>query len=357
MRQLPKTFIFGAGDYGKKALFQYSQQCEMLGFLDNNKNLQGKKVMGIDVFAPEYIKHNPCDLIIVALQKKYEAEEQLVELGVDKHNIVNFEPSQSSNILILNRNDEHYERKRRLDDTKYLDRFGYKVYSQNDEDGIINEIFKRIGTTNKIFVEFGVMDGLESNCHFLLFNGWHGLWIDGNEEYFKGLRKYFSEPLLTEQLTAINDFITIENINELIGNIYYGEIDLLSIDIDGNDYWIWKAINCIQPRVVVIEYNAKFPPPCEWVMKYDPKHTWDGSDKHGASLKSLELLGYELGYQLVGTNANGVNAFFVKKELAKDLFPEPATAENLYNTLILNNCKYINSGHPTRKYIGNPVEN
>jgi hypothetical protein len=353
-KALPKTFIFGAGDYGKKALLQYNQQCEILGFLDNNKNLQGKKVIGIDVFVPEYIKHNSFDLIIVALQRKYEAEEQLLELGVTKHNILNFEPSQSGDILILNRNDEHYERKRRLDDTKYLDRFGYKVYSQNDEDGIINEIFKRIGTTNKTFVEFGVMDGLESNCHFLLFNGWHGLWIEGDEKYFKGLMKYFFEPLSTRQLIATNAFISAENINDLIRkNGFNGEIDLLSIDIDGNDYWVWKAINCIQPRVVAIEYNAKFPPPCEWVMKYNHNHVWDGSDKQGASLKSLELLGCELGYQLVGTNTNGVNAFFVKKELTKNLFPEPATAENLYNILILDNCKYVNCGHPTRKYIGN----
>jgi len=356
MSQLPKTFIFGAGDYGKKALLQYNQQCEILGFLDNNKDLQGKKVAGIDVFAPEYVKHNTFDLIIVALQKKSEVDEQLAKLSVTKHNIVNFEPNPASNnILTLNRNDEHYERKRRLNDTKYLNRFGYKVYSQNDEDGIINEIFKRIGTTNKTFVEFGVMDGLESNCHFLLFNGWRGLWIEGDEKYFKDLRNIFSKPLSTKQLTAINGFITIENINELIGNVgkINGEIDLLSIDIDGNDYWVWKAINCIQPRVVVIEYNAKFPPPCEWVMKYDPNYVWNLSDKHSASLKSLELLGYELGYQLVGTNTNGINAFFVKKELAKDLFPEPATAENLYNTFIFNSCRYICSGHPTKEYIGN----
>ena len=235
----------------------------------------------------------------------------------------------------------------------YLDSFGYKVFSQNDEDGIINEIFKRIGTTNKTFVEFGVQNGLESNGHFLLFTGWRGLWIDGSEKYIKEINKYFSEPLSTKQLTAVCTFINAENINKIIGdNGINGEIDLLSVDIDGNDYWVWKAITCIQPRVVVIEYNAKFPPPCEWIMEYDPNHIWDGSDKQGASLKSLELLGRELGYSLVGTNTHGVNAFFVKKELAKNLFPDPATAENLYH--VNPGYRVLPGGcHPTRKYIGN----
>ena len=234
----------------------------------------------------------------------------------------------------------------------YLDSFGYKVYSQNDEDGIIAEIFKRIGTTNKTFVEFGVQDGLESNGHFLLFNGWHGLWMDGNEKYIEKIREYFSGPLSTKQLTAICAFITAENINKIItDNGISGEIDLLSIDIDGNDYWVWKAVNCIQPRVVIIEYNAKFPPPCEWILEYNPDYVWDWSDKQGASLKSLELLGNELGYRLVGTTTNGVNAFFVKKELAKNLFPDPATAENLYHA---GSYEFISSGgHPTQKYIGN----
>ena len=153
----------------------------------------------------------------------------------------------------LRRNDTEYENQRRIEDPLHLDRFGFKVYSQNDEDGIIQEIFRRIGTTNKTFVEFGVQDGLESNCHWLLFNGWKGLWIDGDTECFRRLQKHFEKPLSTGRLKALNAFITVDNINKLIGkdgNIN-GEIDLLSVDIDGNDYWVWEKINCIQPRVVV----------------------------------------------------------------------------------------------------------
>jgi hypothetical protein len=252
---------------------------------------------------------------------------------------------------IYDRNDVEYENKRRLGDPLYLERYGYKVYSQNDEDGIIEEIFNRIGTTDKKFVEFGVQNGLESNCHFLLHKGWNGLWIDGNKKYFIELIKLFDKPIKNNQLKVINAFITVENINKLIEERISGEIDLLSIDIDGNDYWIWEAINCIKPRVVVIEYNAKFPPPHEWVMPYNPDHVWDGTDLHGASLKSLEKLGVRLGYQLVGTTMNGVNAFFVRNDLTRELFPKPATAENLYHSW--GSRLYKSSGHVAAKYIGN----
>ena len=110
-----------------------------------------------------------------------------------------------------------------------------------------------------------------------------------------------------------------------------GSIDLLGIGIDGNDYYVWKAINVVEPRAVVIEYNAKFPPNHVWKMAYNAQHQYDGSDWFGASLKALELLGRELGYQLVGTDPNGVSAFFVRHDLAANRFAEPATAESLYH--------------------------
>lgn len=236
----------------------------------------------------------------------------------------------------------------RLKNPKCIDRYGFKVYSQSDEDGIIQEIFHRIGITNKKFVEFGVQDGLESNCHYLLFCGWKGMWIEGNADYFKQIQDKFRSVIETGQLCAVHSFVTKENINSILHDYgYSGDIDLLSIDIDGNDYWVWKEIFKVSPRVVVIEYNAKFPPPCDWKMKYNPEYCWDGSDCHGASLKALELLGREKGYQLVGTNVRGgVNAFFVKEELTKNLFLEDATAENLYNPPRFH-IQYT-MGHPTK---------
>jgi hypothetical protein len=118
----------------------------------------------------------------------------------------------------VHRNDEDMELRRRLENPVYLDRFGFKVYSQNDEDGIINEIFNRIGTTSKVFVEFGTQDGLESNGHFLLCQGWKALWIDCDKKSLAMLKKYFYEPIRRNQLKVVNAFITRDNIDTLISS-------------------------------------------------------------------------------------------------------------------------------------------
>ena len=246
---------------------------------------------------------------------------------------------------------------RRLKNEKAIELYGFKVYSQNDEDGIIEEIFNRIGTTNKIFVEFGVQNGLECNSHYLLHKGWTGLWLEGDEKSCAEINARFFPVIKTAQLKIKQAFITKNNINHLIANSgFVGEIDLLSVDIDGNDYYVWQAINVVKPRVVVIEYNAKFPPNHFWKQAYNENHRWDGSDWHGASLKALETLGKQLGYQLVGTNISGVNAFFVKQELAEDLFIEPATAEELYNPARYSQFNYI-SGHPAKFCLVNQLPN
>lgn len=235
---------------------------------------------------------------------------------------------------------------KRFEDSLFLEAYGFRVYSQNDEDGIISEIFDRIGATNKRFIEFGVQNGLESNSHYLLHKGWNGLWIEGDSDFCKEINDKFRPVIKTGRLTVVNEFITKDNINQLFVNGgVQGEIDLLSVDIDGNDYHVWKAINAVSPRVVIIEYNAKFPPECEWCMAYNEFHMWDGSDRHGASLKSLELLGNEKGYHLVGTNISGTNAFFVREDLANDLFPMLATAENLYNPI--RDMPPHHNGHPS----------
>ncbi len=237
--------------------------------------------------------------------------------------------------------------RRRWEDPKCLERYGYKVYSQNDEDGIIQEIFRRIGTTDKRFIEFGVQNGLESNCHYLLLKGWSGLWLEGSQKDVQEIHDRFRPIIAGGRLKVKNAFITRDNINELFtSENFTGEIDLLSIDIDGNDYYVWQAVNVVKPRVVIIEYNGKFPPDFEWKQAYNSRHVWDGSDWHGASLKAYELLGRELGYQLVGTNLLGVNAFFVRNDLAGDKFITPATAETLYNPLRLN-MRFVN-WHPAR---------
>jgi hypothetical protein len=209
----------------------------------------------------------------------------------------------------------------RLDNPLCLERYGYKVYSQNDEDGIIREIFNRIGEKRRTFVEFGVEDGIESNTHYLLLKGWSGLWIEGSKKAVKKINAKFSEPIKNGSLRIVCGFITSENINELINaSGIAGEIDLLSVDIDGNDYHVLRNITEINPRVIVAEYNGMLPPDFEWVMPYNPNHVWNKDDYCGASLLSFEKMLDEKGYVLVGTNLTGVNAFFVRKDLTDGLF-------------------------------------
>jgi hypothetical protein len=234
----------------------------------------------------------------------------------------------------------------RYADPKRLERHGFKVYSQFDEDGIIQEIFRRIGTTDRRFAEFGVENGLENNTLKLLLEGWRGLWIEGNEGWVAGMRERFADVLADGRLTLRHAFITAENIGDLIAQGGTGEIDLVSIDIDGNDFHIWEALTAIRSRVVVIEYNAKFPPPMSIVQEYRPDNVWKGTDYMGASLEALVRLGARLGYSLVGTNFVGLNAFFVRDDLLSDKFQTPLSAENHYNRAKYFLWQLYVSGHP-----------
>ncbi|MCB9867901.1 MAG: hypothetical protein H6816_14850 [Phycisphaerales bacterium] len=206
----------------------------------------------------------------------------------------------------------------RYADPLRLIRCGYRVYSQNDEDGILDEIFRRIGTTSRTFVEFGVGDGMENNTLYRMLQGWRGAWIEADPKRAGQIAERFARFRHAGVLRCKNAFITAENIQKLFGELEVAEeFDLLSIDIDGNDYWVWQAIEQHLPRVVVIEYNAGFGPSAEWVMDYDPQHAWSGTRNVGASLKALELLGAEKGYRLVGCNLKGINAFCSRTWWAK----------------------------------------
>ncbi len=233
--------------------------------------------------------------------------------------------------MMIARSIEDLKKNPRYRDKKHLIPYGYKMYSQHDEDGIIREIFERIGTGNRVFVEFGVGNGLENNTLALLFDRWQGLWIEASKKSVDKIEKGFKNTIACGSLKVVNAFVTRENINALISkNLDETEIDLLSIDIDGNDFHLFDAIDCIQPRVVVIEYNAKFPPPISYCMTYDENHIWTRDDHFGASLKFLETQFAEKGYCLVGCNLTGSNAFFVRKELVGDNFIQPSSAEFFY---------------------------
>jgi hypothetical protein len=216
-------------------------------------------------------------------------------------------------------------------DPKRISQHEHKTFSQNGEDGIIAEVFRRIGTTNRYFVEFGASDGFENNTVLLLRQGWSGCWIEGDPELVKTAGTHFRTEIVGGKLTLMQRFITAENIEDLFhdGKVPE-EFDILSIDIDRNDYYVWRAVTHYRPRVVVIEYNPIYPPTMSWVVPYDPSAMWDSTTRTGASLKALEELGANMGYALVGCNLTGVNAFFVRKELVGDQFATPYTAENHY---------------------------
>ena len=208
---------------------------------------------------------------------------------------------------------------------------GFKVYSQHDEDGIIEEIFRRIGTTDKHFVEFGVGDGLENCTSYLLLKEWTGTWIDGSAACYQAIQRNLDFLIRTNRLRTMCSFITAENIESLFAQLAVPrEFDFLSIDIDRNDFWIWKAIVKYRPRVVAIEYNASFKHTVACTVPYDSTAVWDYSNWYGASLKALEHLGADKGYRLVGCNYTGVTAFFVRDDCTQDRFAAPFTSENHY---------------------------
>ena len=196
------------------------------------------------------------------------------------------------------------------------------VHSQNGEDGILLYLFTQIGTTNQKFVEFGIGNGSECNTANLSLNfGWTGLLMEANLHKATEAQIFYSQQLKNsaKNVTVLPAWVTPANINELIrSQNITGEIDLLSIDIDGNDYWVWQAVRVIQPRIVVIEYNATFGSEHAVTIPYTPNfdryQSHPSGFYHGASLAALNKLGQKKGYNLVGCDSMGTNAFFVHQD-------------------------------------------
>lgn len=226
---------------------------------------------------------------------------------------------------------EHLYNNPKYVNSKRLTQHEYRVFSQSGEDGIIAEIFNRIGTTNQYFVEFGVEDGLECNSTTLLYKQWKGLWIEGSSRFCADINRRFKDMIDSGQLIIKNKFINAENIESIFESANVpAEIDLLSIDIDYNDYYVWKAITNYNPRVVIVEYNPLHRPDTAFVVPYNATRTWDRTSYFGASLLALQQLADEKGYCLVGCCFMGNNAFFVRKDLVGDAFEAPYTAEHHY---------------------------
>lgn len=216
----------------------------------------------------------------------------------------------------------------RYGDPRRLLSYQSQVCSQSGEDGIIHEIFRRIGVETHIFAEIGVGNGIENNTAFLLSQGWTGYWIDSDSGFLKEIKNKGFPKDCVEYLVAFVDKDNISRLFEQLG--IPTEFDLLSLDIDQNTYYVWDGLQRYRPRVVVVEYNSTIPADLDWKVHYDPHQTWNGTKNFGASLKAFELLGRTFGYSLVGCDFHGVNAFFVRDDLLADKFVEPYTSENHY---------------------------
>ena len=212
---------------------------------------------------------------------------------------------------------------------------GFKVFSQYEEDGLLLFIFAVIGMQHKTFVDIGSNDGVSSNCaNFAINFNWHGLFIDCDKDAIdigKQFYKKYPDPWAYKPV-FICEKVSRENINDIItGAGFEGKVDLLSIDIDGNDYWIWDAINIISPNVVVIEAKIEYGMN-DAVVPYNADYTHLKKNPlyNGASPFAINKLANRKGYRLVGANAYGHNMIFLKKDLAEDYLPE-ITVESILN--------------------------
>jgi hypothetical protein len=210
---------------------------------------------------------------------------------------------------------------------------GFKVLSQTDEDGILLYIFSIIGTHNKKSVEICAGNGIECNSsNLIIHHGWSGLLIDGNDKLVEAGKEFYRRNRYTYVYppTFAHAWITRDNVNDVIANAgFEGEIDLLSIDMDGNDYWIWDKIDIINPRVVVVEYQDMLGPERALTVPYrDDFNAYvypstDGMPNFcGASLPAFVKLARRKGYRLVGRNQYCYNAFFIRNDLAERSIPE-----------------------------------
>ncbi len=203
---------------------------------------------------------------------------------------------------------------------------GLRVYSQFEEDGLLLYIFAAIGTETRCFVDIGSADGINSNCANLAINfGWHGLFIDGDGEQIRRGRSFYENHPDTRAWPPqfVEALVCRENVNDVIQQAgISGPVDLLSIDINGNDYWIWDALEVIEPRVVIIETHVEFGMQ-SIVVPYDRNYVYPGKHPqyHGASPVAMQKLAERKGYRLVGAGQYGFNMIFVRSGVGEDVLP------------------------------------
>jgi len=208
---------------------------------------------------------------------------------------------------------------------------GYKCYSAGEEDGMIEAIFQKIIPSARIFLEIGCERGLENNSHFMLLSGWQGMWVDGNANFIQSIQSFLGKAAFPKLLIR-QQFVDTQNVlrlfNELSEHYKTNEVDFFSLDIDGNDYHIMKTVfeAAIKPKVVCVEYNAKWGIHSTVKVSYDAGFVWAGDDYMGVSLGAWYQLFTSHGYTLLSCDMVGNNAFFIRNQFAS-LFTiyDPAT--------------------------------
>ncbi|MEM1108365.1 MAG: hypothetical protein AAGH99_06710 [Planctomycetota bacterium] len=222
----------------------------------------------------------------------------------------------------------------RYADPKCLVPHQAQMFSQNGEDGLIAEVFRRIGPSDRFFVEIGVGNGLENNTRLLLQAGWRGVWIEADARAVADARRHFTQEIADGRLRIVSESVTRDNVAGLLRGARVAEaFDFLSLDIDINTGHVWEALleRGYRPRVACVEYNASVPPSVDWQVPYDPAGQWtDASNYYGAGLKTLENIGRRAEMSLVACDYLGANAFFVRDQDLGDHFLQPFTAERHY---------------------------
>lgn len=354
-----RIICFGLGKIYKAFcnLYDYSK-AEIVALSDNDSS----KWTQTGIVEPFKIKELEFDYIIITSAYFKEIREQLCEYGIEESSILNFydvyrnlmiksdyaiHSILKDNIPIsyeygkdvrelkclqekaLFLNARIYVNTVRDKKLRSLEEAEFQVFSQFGEDGIIQWLIHNVDIDRKTFIEFGVEDYTEANTRFLLMNNnWSGLVMDGSEANMKSLNSW--EYLWKYDLTTVTAFITRDNINQLISNAgYWGDIGILSIDLDGNDWWILNSIQCVSPRILICEYNNIFGSEKRVTVPYDAE--FFRTDKHysnlywGCSIAAFCGWAEKNGYYYMGSNSAGNNAFFVRKDcIEREMVPEDA---------------------------------
>jgi hypothetical protein len=212
----------------------------------------------------------------------------------------------------------------------HLSDYEFSVFSQWGEDGIIQHLVNSLDIENRTFVEFGVENFYESNCRFLMIkDAWSGLVIDGSQNHVDTIKNSYY--FWRYDLAAICSFIDKDNINAIIDSADLGKIGILSVDIDGVDWFVLESIIARMPSIVIVEYNGLFGSQSAVSVPYNPSFVRSAAHHsniyYGASIAAFDVLARANGYALVGGNSVGSNAFFVRRHLLNDRVREVAVTE------------------------------